>query len=320
MFAHFDPALLDDPEFKEDSVREVIIVPILERLGYKPSGPNRVVRSKSLTHPFIYGGTKKVPITLIPDYTLISDDATVLILDAKRPSEDALSRANVQQAYSYAIHPEIKCQHFALCNGKALLVFDVDKNEPLLELQFSEIESKWDEIERHISPKYLRHPMLRQFAPDFGCALARLGFTEGGNVSLLPAQLNLFARLDDGMMTASANTEFAEKPHCVSFDFKCELLPEILAGLPAQLADMFSRALSRAPFMAAAELAIEVDIDTKLGPEIEGKFETYRPLIIEKVLAARFNHLPLPKEATDIPEEVFRLRRAYSIELPSENP
>lgn len=279
---------------------------MLDRLGYTPSGSNRVVRSKSLTHPFIFAGTRKLPITLIPDYTLISDDATVLILDAKRPSEDALSRANVQQAYSYAIHPEVKCQHFALCNGKALVVFNVDRNEPLLK--------------RHISPKYLRHPMLRRFAPDFGCALARLGLAEGSTVSLLPAQLNLFARLDDGMMSASANTEVAEKPHCVSFDLKRELLPEILAGLPAQLADMFSRALGRAPFVAAAELAIEVDIDTKLGPEIEGEFETYRPLIIEKVLAARFNYLQPLKEATDIPEGVFRLRRAYSIELPPEDP
>jgi hypothetical protein len=319
LFTDFNPALLNDAEFKEDSVREVIIAPILNRLGYTPSGSNHVVRSKSLIHPFIYGGTRKIPITLIPDYTLISDESTVLILDAKHPREDVLSRANVQQVYSYAIHPEIKCQHFALCNGKILVVFDVDKNEPMLHLPFSEFESKWGEIEKHLSPKHLKYPMLKRFAPDFGCALARLGFTEGGRLTLLPAQLNLFARLNDDMLTATANIEFAEKPHCVSFDFNRELLPEILAGLPAQLADMFSRALSHAPFMAAAELAIEVDIDTKLGPEIRGELESYRPLIIERVLAARFNYLPLPGEATDIPEGVFRLRKAYSIKPPAEN-
>ena len=301
-------------------MREVIIVPILNRLGYTPSGPNRIIRSKSLTHPFIYGGTRKVPIALIPDYTLVSEEATVLILDAKHPSEDILSCTNVQQAYSYAIHPDIKCQHFALCNGKTLVVFSVDKNDPLLQLPFSEFESKWDEIERHISPKHLKYPMLRRFAPDFGCALARLGIAEGSTVTLLAAQLNLFARLDDDMISATANTEFSEKPHCVSFDFNCDLLPEILAGLPTQLADMFSQALSSAPFMAAAELAIEVDIDTKLGPEIDGEFETYRPLVIERVLAARFNHLPLAKRAADIPKEVFRLREAYSIEPAPEKP
>jgi hypothetical protein len=278
-----------------------------------------VIRSKSLTHPFIYVGTRKVPVTIIPDYTLMLGDAAGLVLDAKHPAEDILSRPNVQQAYSYAIHPEIKSAHFALCNGKALAVFNVDSNEPLLYLTFPEFESKWDEIERYISPKYLGYPTLREFAPDFGCALSRLGTPENSIITLLPAQLNLFARLDDNMMTATANTDFAEKPHCVSFDFDRKLLPEIIAGLPGPLANAFSDALSRAPFRAAAELAIEVDIDTKLGPEIKGKFESYRPLIIERVLASRFNASPLPTEATDIPEGVFRLRKAYSIKQSSEN-
>ena len=108
MFPDFDHALLEDPEFKEDSVREVIITPILSRLGYTPSGSDRVIRSKTLVHPFIYAGTRRVPITLIPDYTLLSEGRVVCVLDAKRPSEDILSRKHIQQAYSYAIHPEIK--------------------------------------------------------------------------------------------------------------------------------------------------------------------------------------------------------------------
>jgi predicted type IV restriction endonuclease len=126
VFPDFDPSLLDNPEFKEDSVREVIITPILSRLGYTPSGSDRVVRSKALVHPFIYAGTRQVPITLIPDYTLLSEEKPVCVLDAKRPSEDILSRKHIQQAYSYAIHPEMKCADFALCNGRQLAVFSVD--------------------------------------------------------------------------------------------------------------------------------------------------------------------------------------------------
>ena len=319
MFTDFDPALFDDPEFKEDSVREVIITPLLNRLGYTPSGSNRVVRSKSLNHPFIYAGTRKVPVTLIPDYTLFSDRDVLLIIDAKRPTEDVLGRANVQQAYSYAIHPEIRSQHFALCNGKSLVVFNVDNNIPLLFILFPEFDSRWDEVEQHLAPKYLRHPMLRRFAPDFGCALSRLGLAEGSTITLLPLQLNLFAKLDDNMLTATANAEFADKPHCASFDFSRELLPEILAGLPTPLAEAFTYALSRAPFQAAAELAIELDVHARLGGEIEGEFESYRPLSIEKVMAARFNPQPLTNEATDIPDGVFRLRKAYTIRGTSHN-
>ena len=319
MFTDFDPALLDDPEFKEDSVREVIITPLLSRLGYSPSGSNRVVRSKSLSHPFIYAGTRKVPVTLIPDYTLLSDQKILLVLDAKRPTEDVLSRANVQQAYSYAIHPEIKSQYFSLCNGKSLVIFSVDDNAPLLVVPLSEFESKWDAIEKHLSPKHLKNPMLRRFAPDFGCALSRLGLADNASITLLPLQLNLFAKLDDNMLTATANTEFAGKPHCASFDFDSKLLPQILAGLPAPLADAFTQALSRAPFRAAAELAIELDVHTKLGQEIQGVYESYRPLIIETVIAARFNPQPLANEATDIPDGVFRLRKAYIIRSTPQN-
>ena len=316
MFANFNPSLLDDPEFKEDSVREVIITPLLSRLGYSPSGPNRIIRSKSLKHPFIYAGTRKVPVTLIPDYTLADEQVVLLVLDAKRPTENVLSKENVQQAYSYAIHPEIKCSHFALCNGKMLAVFSVDDDKPLLVVPFSKYESSWGEIERYLSPRYLKEPKLRNFAPDFGNALAKLGFAEGAKITLLPAQLNLFGRVTDDLMCATSNTSFADKPYCVSFDFDRKLLPEILAGLPTLLRDAFTGALSHAPFLAAAELAIELDVDTKLGPETIGNSETFRPLVIERVIAARFNPLPMPEEAKDIPNHVFRLRKAYVLHFP----
>lgn len=143
MFTNFDPALLSDPQFKEDSVREVLIAPMLARLGYHSSGTTRVIRSKTLIHPFIYAGTRKHPVTIIPDYTLLHAEKPILVLDAKSPTESVLSKENVQQAYSYAIHPEIRCQHFALCNGKALAIFNVEQADPLLVVPFEDFESKW---------------------------------------------------------------------------------------------------------------------------------------------------------------------------------
>ncbi len=63
MFEHFDSQLFSDPNFKEDSVREVIIAPILSRLGYHSTGDQTVARSKSLVQPFIYVGTRRHPVT-----------------------------------------------------------------------------------------------------------------------------------------------------------------------------------------------------------------------------------------------------------------
>jgi hypothetical protein len=247
---------------------------------------------------------------LIPDYSLKSGDRVILILDAKQPREDVLRREAVQQAYSYAIHPEIKSEHFALCNGRRLAVFSVDQSDPILVVDYEDFENEWDEIVRFLSPKMLKEPILRRFAPDFGCAIARLGLEEGASVTLFPARFNLLARLDDKMMSATANVELAGKPHCVSFDFDKKLLPSILSCLPSELAEAFSDALNRAPFQAAAELALELNLHTKLGSEIELESESFRPLLVEEVINSRFDPSPWVNEASDIPDHVFQLRKA----------
>ena len=60
--------LRDNYEFKEDSVREEIILPLLRYLGYKREN---IVRSLTLQHPFLKtGSNRKTPIHLIPDYVL----------------------------------------------------------------------------------------------------------------------------------------------------------------------------------------------------------------------------------------------------------
>lgn len=68
IFDKFDITLLNDSNFKEDSVREEIIVPILTKLGYSASGENRIIRSKPLEHPYVQFGTKSQRVNIIPDY------------------------------------------------------------------------------------------------------------------------------------------------------------------------------------------------------------------------------------------------------------
>ena len=59
--------IANDPDFKEDSVREVIILPIIKALGYTQEN---IIRSKTLQHPFLKIGSKKRPVNLVPDYAL----------------------------------------------------------------------------------------------------------------------------------------------------------------------------------------------------------------------------------------------------------
>jgi hypothetical protein len=60
--SNFDFSLLDSPDFKEDSVREDIVMPLLSALGYSSAGPDTIIRSRALLHPFVTIGAKRRPI------------------------------------------------------------------------------------------------------------------------------------------------------------------------------------------------------------------------------------------------------------------
>ncbi len=141
--------LADNPDFKEDSVREVIILPILKTLGYTQTN---IVRSKSLQHPFLKIGSKKRPITLVPDYLLKVEDSYAWVLDAKAPKEDIKAGGNIEQVYSYSMHPEIRTKFFALCNGLEFSLFRQDTQEPILYFELADIADYWEELSGYLSP------------------------------------------------------------------------------------------------------------------------------------------------------------------------
>lgn len=150
--SEFDFALLDSRTFKEDSVREELIVPVLKALGYAASGPNRIIRSKGLEHPFLTVGSRQRPITLIPDYLLTVSGNFTFVLDAKAPPEEIRLGKNVEQVYSYATHPEIRVNLFALCNGRELVLFDARQKEPIIYFHLSEIKYHWDDLVEYLAP------------------------------------------------------------------------------------------------------------------------------------------------------------------------
>ena len=142
--------LKDNQEFKEDSVREVIILPLLKYLGY---GVDHIVRSLTLQHPFLKtGSNKKTPIRLVPDYVLRIENRYAWVLDAKGPRENLLDDDYIGQAYSYAVHPEIRSNYFALCNGIEFALYRTDgNNEPILFFQLDEIDFYFDKLRNLLS-------------------------------------------------------------------------------------------------------------------------------------------------------------------------
>jgi 16S rRNA G966 N2-methylase RsmD len=139
------------PEFKEDSVREIIILPILNELGYSKEN---IVRSKTLEHPFLkIGSNKKRPIKLIPDYALKVENGFAWVLDAKSPTQKIINSENVEQVYCYAAHPEIRSNYFALCNGLEFSLFrTAETGIPVLYFQLNEIDDYWNILKNTLSP------------------------------------------------------------------------------------------------------------------------------------------------------------------------
>lgn len=139
-----------DHDFKEDSVREVIILPLLQELGYRQAN---IVRSKALQHPFLKVGSKKRRLTLVPDYALKVENNFAWILDAKAPSQKVTDSDHIQQVYSYASHPEIRSTYFALCNGLDFALYRREAtDDPILLFSIADIEHHWERFRMFLAP------------------------------------------------------------------------------------------------------------------------------------------------------------------------
>lgn len=312
MLEGFDFSALDDPSFKEDSVREEIIAPLLRRLGYQPSGEARVQRSRALTHPFVRIGTRKHPVSIIPDYTLWYRDKPILVLDAKSPSEPILKSTHVEQAYSYAIHPEVRCRFFALCNGRDLAVYDIHEFEPILVVASRDFESQWPAVVRHLSPGHLVNPALRKFQPDFGLALRRMGIAPDAHLTFLGFRPHLIARVADDLYSASASAVLGASAHMATFDFPPSMLEPIVSCLAPDLRVSVENGLRRSPFKIAADCMLELDWVTRFGPFTESHQDLFVPLQVIDIFGSRFNGGAPESEGPEIPPHIFSLRRAVA--------
>ena len=162
----FDFSCLDDATFREDAVCEEVVAPIIRALGYRHRGNYRVERSKTLKHPFNMLGRRKHAVRIIPDYSLIIGKKTVLVLDAKGPSEEVTKPEHMFQAHSYASHPEIRCYRYALCNGRRLLVVGPECWEPEANIPLDGSAGCWKAIEKAIGPKALTPSEAERRAED----------------------------------------------------------------------------------------------------------------------------------------------------------
>jgi predicted type IV restriction endonuclease len=113
-FENYDFRLLNEAD-----IREEIIAPFLRYLGYRSGTSANVIREQILKYPKVFLGrkdSKKDPeLRGRADYICEVDKSIRWIIEAK-PPQGAITSDDVEQAYTYANHPEIRAVYFCLIN------------------------------------------------------------------------------------------------------------------------------------------------------------------------------------------------------------
>jgi hypothetical protein len=247
MFEDFDFSILDDPEFKEDSVREELVVPIISALGYKAVGDARIIRGRRLVHPFVALGSQRKTVSIIPDYVFLVDEKPYWVLDAKSPQEKIINSKHVEQAYSYAIHPEIRARLYGLCNGKEFVLFSVSQFRPLLKVCVKDINEHWGLLARLLDPKITANPDVVNYDPDYGMHLKSLGAREGFKYISCFVNTDHFVKVEDGLYTTSTIVSF-EDDYAMTLDFGEDIFEQLLSILPMHQSKMLREGLKRQPY------------------------------------------------------------------------
>lgn len=282
----FDFSLLDNPEFKEDSVREEIILPIIKGLGYSANKPYQIIRSRRLLHPFVSIGSKRKEIFIIPDYLFEVDEKPVWILDAKAPTESIIQSIHVEQAYSYSIHNEVRTKFFALCNGKEFALYNIEQIVPVLHFPIKAIPLYWENLEQYLQPKNVIKDAPFIYAKDFGLHLKRLGFDSIDSLVFPNVPITHIVQLDPDLFSLTGCVNEDGSRYVVTFDFGYEVFYQFKGKIPDEAFKLLEcRNSNSRQLVKFGNGAYLVNIDCKIGGTLEeNDKEIFLPLWINRLI------------------------------------
>jgi hypothetical protein len=129
----------------EADVREELITPLLHKLGYRSGTSANIFREVSLRYPRVFIGRKNMSrdpyLRGRADYLLEVADRVRWTIEAKPPGLP-ITIDDIEQAYSYACHPEVRAVLFAVTNGSEIRVFQTSRSPqtpPIVTLSGPEI-------------------------------------------------------------------------------------------------------------------------------------------------------------------------------------
>lgn len=286
--AGFDFDVLDDPEFKEDAVREEIVAPFLRALGYSASGQYRIRRSPSLEHPYVSIGSIRRPVKLFPDYILTVSERPVCVVDAKGPGEDLDDADHLSQVYTYAVHRDVQSPYYALCNGRRFVLYSVARmtREPLYDLDLTDLENEWFNALVKLAPLVLYDTIDSKYSKDFGLHLQRLGLSAEMRLMFPGIPVFRIGRSGPDLYVVTCNIHTDEGEYAATFDFAGTQAATLVNLLPMAIVEQTRRALGRWPSVAvlAMDGTVVMNVSCYLSEQLqENEQEIYRTLIVEHV-------------------------------------
>lgn len=172
MFGEFDFNRMN-----ETDVRENVVAPLLRELGYRHSSENDIITEQTLRYPKAFVGrknTKKDPVLRgKADYLLEVEKRLRWVIEVKAPDGE-LGIDEIEQAYTYAAHPEVRAIFFALTNGLELRLFLTQHGPEAPEVfraSYENLENEFQSLENILSPASLKRD-FPDFVLDVGKPLA----------------------------------------------------------------------------------------------------------------------------------------------------
>lgn len=155
----------------ETDVREIVVRPLLERLGYK-HGTKANIRTEV---PLRYGraflgrkNPKRDPsLAGRADYVCDAIPYGRWVIEVKKPAQ-AITVDDVQQAHTYAAHPEISAAYFLITNGRDWDLYRTSSlQDPILRWSFADQESVMLRLFNLVGPEAIKR-LVSLMKPDPG--------------------------------------------------------------------------------------------------------------------------------------------------------
>ncbi len=154
------PLGMDFDTMNEADVREIIVRPLLHRLGYRHGTEANIRTEVSLRYGYAFLGRKRpgkdAELRGRADYICEVISYGRWVVEVKAPNEP-LDRDAVEQAHSYSAHPDINASYFLLSNGREFALYQTGSlDQPALSWNFADFEQNIVGLHNVVGPDAIR--------------------------------------------------------------------------------------------------------------------------------------------------------------------